>query len=248
MSPAGGGWTESLLHNFAGPIGATDGMLPEGPLVLDGEGNLYGTTYAGGGVDTCGGTTGCGVVFEVSPGAGGVWTESIIDNFQGGSHDGARPASGLVLDTAGNLYGTTIQGGSTTACLDFGCGTVFELSQAGGGAWTEKVLHAFSTGEGQNPYSGVVLGSTGNLYGVTAFGGTFGWGMAFELTPASGGTWTESRLHNFGNAKDGQRPATPLVIDSAGNLYGGTTYGGAVVSGECDGSPAGCGAVFQVTP
>lgn len=249
VSPAAGGWTESILYNFKGPVGATDGWSPFGSLILDGEGNLYGTTSAGG-TGNCSGSTGCGVVFEVSPGSGGGWTETILYNFQGVSahvHDGARPYTGMVFDGAGNLYGTTLYGGNG-ACNDrLGCGAVFELSPAGGGAWTETVIHAFSGPDGYFP-NGLAISAAGNLYGTTGYGGIYNFGAALELVAGSGGTWSENRLHSFGNGKDGQVPSTSMVFDSAGNLYGATSFGGAHVTLACGNAPTGCGTVFQLKP
>lgn len=109
------------------------------------------------------------------------------------------------------------------------------------------MLHVFTDHDAQNPY-GLVFSSGGSLYGVAALGGAFGLGAAFEVTPASGGGWTESILHSFGNGKDGWDPVpTPLLLDSAGNLYGATSFGGTHTSGACAWGP-GCGTVFQLTP
>lgn len=244
LSPAGGGWTESILYNFKGDSqGALDGWGPLGPLVLDGRGNLYGTALGGGTSEN----HICGMVFELSSDLEGGWTESILYNFEGNqAHDGRNPVSGLVVDAAGNLYGTTHYGGSSICSDPEGCGTVFELSPAGAGAWTETVIHSFSYHDGREPTSGLVISATGSLYGVTDTGGVFSLGIAFELTPGSGGIWTESILHNFGNGKDGSSPSAALVFDSAGNLYGTTYLGGAGVNGLCEGG--GCGTVFQLTP
>jgi uncharacterized repeat protein (TIGR03803 family) len=243
LSLNGGTWTQSILHNFTPD---PDGAEPSGSLVFDAQGNLYGTTTEGG-TGRCSGTPGgCGTVFEVSPGAGSGWTESVLYNFKAGD-DGYDPISAVVVGASGSLYGATYLGGGT-GCSELGCGTVFELTSDGAGAWTETVIRRFSTpAEGSNPSAGLVFGSNGSLYGVTLAGGLFGLGTAFELTPGSAG-WTESILHNFGNGNDGQLPDSTLVFDSAGNLYGTTYYGGADESGVCDGSPIGCGTVFQLTP
>jgi uncharacterized repeat protein (TIGR03803 family) len=209
--------------------------------VLDGQGNLYGTAFGGGTSEN----HICGVVFELSSNGG--WTESILYNFQGNqAHDGRNPVSGLVVDAAGNLYGTTHFGGSSICSDPEGCGVVFELSPAGAGAWTETVIHNFSYHDGREPTNGLVISATGNLYGVTDTGGVVSLGIAFELTPGPGGIWTESILHNFGSGKDGSSPSTALVFDSAGNLYGTTSFGGTGVNGLCEGH--GCGTVFQLTP
>jgi len=241
LSLNGGTWTESILHSFtANP----DGAGPSGSMVFDPQGNLYGST-PGGGTGHCSGTpAGCGTVFQLSPSSGGGWTESVLYEFQTGN-DGGGPIS-VIVSATGTLYGTTTFGGGT-GCSQ-GCGTVFQLSPNGAGGWTETVIRTFSnSAAGQGPLAGVVLGSNGSLYGTTISGGLFGWGNAFELTPGSTG-WTETILHNFGKGKDGLLPATPLVFDSAGKIYGTTYYGGTDQSGVCNGSPIGCGTVFQLTP
>jgi hypothetical protein len=142
-----GTWTEKVLYSFTGSDG--DGANPYGGLVFDSKGNLYGTTafiY--------------GTVFELTPGTNDTWTEKVLYRFSGGP-DGGLPVSGLILDEAGNLYGTTEFGGA-------GFGTVFELVKGSGGTWTEKVLHAFTGGnDGSNPYSPLIFDDTGNLYGTT---------------------------------------------------------------------------------
>jgi uncharacterized repeat protein (TIGR03803 family) len=243
LSPAaGGGWTETILYSFQGPFQTIpDGYFPYGPLAFDALGNLYGTTYAGG-ANVCDGTTGCGVLFKLSPGAGGTWTESLPYQFHGGT-DGARPSSPLVFDSSGNLYGTTIEGGGT-GCTGEGCGTVFEFSSSG----VETVLHRFSGPDGQYISGGLTFDSAGDLVGTAFGGGTYGFGVAFKLQPNAGGTWSEALLHIFGNGTDGEFPNTSLVIDASGNIYGGTEYGGKNTTGDCDRNPAGCGIIFQLKP
>jgi len=194
--------TESVLYFFKG--GATDGQDPGGGLIMDGAGNLYGTTAGGG-------TNGYGTVFKIN--AAG--TESVVYSFKGGTTDGDSPFGQLIMDSAGNLYGTTAGGGAN------GGGTVFEITPAG----TEHVLHSFvgGTTDGQQPIAGLVVDSAGNLYGTTEYGGTNDDGTVFEITSAG----TERVLHSFvGGATDGQQPIAGLVMDSAGNLYGTTSFGG----------------------
>jgi uncharacterized repeat protein (TIGR03803 family) len=160
-------------------------------------------------------------------------TEKVLHSFD--LNDGAELYSSLIFDAHGNLYGTTFTGGSGQ-----GQGTVFELSPASGGNWTETVLYSFTGGsDGGNPFAGVIFDSHGNLYGTTEYGGTNSLGTVFKLTPGSGGTWTETVLHSFAGGTDGQYPDSPLVFDSAGNLYG-ATFGG--------GSPSGLGTVFKLRP
>jgi uncharacterized repeat protein (TIGR03803 family) len=213
---AGGGWTETVIHSFGS---GTDGAGPWAGLIFDAAGNLYSTTKGGG-------TYNGGTVFELTPQAGGGWTEQVLHSFQGGA-DGAQPYAGLIFDAAGNLYGTTYFGGA------YGYyGTVFDLTPAAGGTWTEKVLYNFSGfPDGINPVGGLIFDGTGNLYGTTYLGGTYGKGTLFELTPAGGGTWTEQVLHNFGNGNDGATPSSGLITDTAGNLYGTTPDGGSYFRG-----------------
>jgi uncharacterized repeat protein (TIGR03803 family) len=155
-------------------------------------------------------------------------TEETLHTFTGGS-DGGDPLSSLVMDAAGNLYGTTFVAGQ------FGAGDVFELTPQAGGGWKESVLYSFTGGaDGSNPYyADVIFDKSGNLYGTTVGGGTFNSGTVFELSPATGGGWTESVLYSFSGGfadgldgvLDGAIPYAGLVFDSAGNLYG-TTFGG----------------------
>jgi uncharacterized repeat protein (TIGR03803 family) len=212
-----GGWNERVLHSFGNISGAQqDGQALVGALTFDSAGNLYGTTSLGGG------TTGYGIVFELQPRAGGGWNELILRNFNKNNPsnaDGIYPQGNLILDSAGNIYGTTPDGG-------IGSGVVYELSPAGGGRYTEKVLHSFDETDGKYLLAGVVFDAEGNLYGTANIGGTYSGGVAFELSPSSGGTWTYKLLYSFGaTVNDGLYPASSLIFDSAGNLYG-TAYAG----------------------
>jgi uncharacterized repeat protein (TIGR03803 family) len=224
LSPsAGGAWTETIVHDFQG----SDGWEVHAGLIMDAAGNLYGTT-------TNGGNFGQGTAYELSRGAGGSWTVNTLHHFTGG-YDGGVPFGGLVLDAAGNLYGTTSAGGGKSAGCRYGCGTVFELHRFKGGNWSQKVLHSFSQNseDGRYPYGGLVFDGSGNLYGVAGSGGgTPGYGIVFELTPGSGGSWTETVLHNFnGTRPDGIDPSGNLIFDVSGNLYGVTLLGGTLSHG-----------------
>ncbi len=228
LSPDGqGGWIEKVLHYFGN---GTDGVYPEGPLTPDSAGNLYGTTSAGGDYNL-------GTVFELSPTGNGDYTEKKLHNF-GSDADGAAPYSGVVFDSAGDLYGTTGQGGN------YSYGTVFEMTPNGDGSWAEKKLHSFGNGtDGNTPYAGVVLDGAGNLYGTTWGGGAAvcSCGTVYEVSPNGDGTWTEKKLHSFGmNNTDGAFPYAGLIFDAGGNLYGTTTSGG---NYGCNAS--GCGTVFR---
>jgi uncharacterized repeat protein (TIGR03803 family) len=210
-------WTETVIYRF---MGGSDG---EGPayadLIFDKVGNLYGTTRFGGAASG-------GTVYELTPSGGG-WTESVIYSFNN-SPDGYFPNSGVILDDAGNLYGTTYYGGTD------GVGTVYQLTPSGSG-WAENIIHSFpgSGEDGVVPACGLIFDQLGNLYGATPAGGSGGGGTVFELTP-SGGNWIFAVLYNF-NAGTG--PYASLTMDRAGSLYGTTFTVGA----------DGYGSVFKLT-
>ncbi|HSZ62500.1 MAG TPA: choice-of-anchor tandem repeat GloVer-containing protein [Terriglobales bacterium] len=193
---------ETILHTF--PMGPTDGVRPYGGVVLDAEGNLYGTTTRGGRF-----TLFPGSVFKLDT----TGIETVLYRFAG-SPDGANPYAGVVLDGQGNMYGTTYGGGAA------GHGTVFKVDSSG----NETVLYSFTgTPDGAGPYAGVVLDAQGNLYGTTYSGGTADYGTVFEINA----TGNETVLHSFGSTKgDGKYPYAGLVLDAQG-LYGTTTHGGA---------------------
>ena len=225
--------TEAVLHNFAD--NGTDGYQTYSSLVFDASGNLYGTTLKGGTHTNCyGENIGCGTVFELSPAAGGGWTENILYNFGGTSTDGTNPSGALIFDAAGNLYGTTEHGG--TGVCDQGensCGTVFELKpkRAESGRRKFCTTSAAPARTATIPAAGLIFDAAGNLYGTTASGGTYGFGTVFELTHAAGGSWTEKVLHSFNGTDDGNIPLASLVFDPAGNLYGTTSDGGSFHAG-----------------
>ena len=214
------GWTEEVLYNFGATV--TDGSGPYASLILDAKGNLYGTTLYGG---TNGSLKGDGTAFELTPTAGGGWTEKVLFNFGATGTDGTYPQTDLIFDAQGNLYGTTNKGGTN------GDGTAFELTPGTDGGWTEKVLYNFgATGtDGINPTASLVFDANGNLYSTTYKGGLHNAGAAFELTPGTNGAWTEKVIYDFGaTATDGQTPFARLIFDAAKvNLYGMTEYGGA---------------------
>jgi uncharacterized repeat protein (TIGR03803 family) len=225
--------TETVLFNFGPP---NSGLGPQGPLVFDTVGNLYGTTQTGG-------NYGYGTVFKLAPTAGGEWTQSVLYTFTG-QKDGGAPYAGLTIDAAGNLYGTTVMGGDLHCTEDGGCGTVFELSSDSSGKWNETVLYAFKGTDGAAPWAGVTFDALGNLYGTTNDGGQGaqqGYGTVFKLTPGSGG-WMETVLHVFDNGRDGAYPVAALAVDAAGNLYGTAAEGGRTCNLN------GCGVVFKLSP
>jgi hypothetical protein len=213
----GGGWNETTLHSFN--LNGTDGIRPYAGLTFDDAGNLYGTTAEGGEGTGC--SYGCGIVFKLTPSAGGTWAETILHSFTGSGTGGYAPVrSGVIFDSVGNLYGTTALGGT------YGAGTAFELSPAKGGAWDVKWLHAFRglTYDGYMPTTGVIFDTYGNLYGTTVGGGTVG-GTVFELSPTTGGKWSEKVVHDFNTLDDGWDP-NGLTLAPDGDFYGTTSAGG----------------------
>jgi len=200
----GGESSYRVIYNFLG--GRNDGSSPIGNMVMDSAGNLYGVTSFGGG---CGGS-GCGTVFKLTPSAGGQWTESIAHSFS--EAEGSNPQAGLAMDSFGNLYGT-IGGGAN------GYGSVYELTPNADGSWNElEIYHFRGLADGEYPRAEVTLDSAGNVYGTTS-GDNSQNGSVFELTPSSGGEWTEHTLYDFVTAT-GCNPMAPVWLDSAGNLYG----------------------------
>ena len=232
LKRSGSVWTKTTLYSFKG---GTDGWEPNGGLIHDKAGNLYGTTYFGG-------LYGFGTAFELTH-PSGVWTETILYNFGSYVTDGVWPPAGMIFDKAGNLYGTTSNGGGGTN----DGGIVFELTRSGSG-WTENVLHVFGNGnDGSVFQGGLVMDSAGNLFGATYVGGTGSscfenCGTVFELTPSQG-AWVESVLYNFAGGADGAYPDSTLTFDIAGNLYGLTQSGGTGT-----GCPAAglCGTAFEL--
>jgi hypothetical protein len=272
VSAASAEWKEKVLYSFQG---IPDGAVPIGAVVFDKHGNLYGVTQSGGS-SSCRSILQCGTVYKLARPAkqGDPWTETVLYVFKGnGSNDGASPYGGLVIDDAGNLYGTTGYGGTGDCEVlgsKLGCGTVFELSppKEKGGAWTESVLYSFPNAkQGLNPSGDLVFDRAGNLYGATYFGGGKGTtcdpdyqycGTVFRLSPPKkeGGTWTEKLLYSFKGVAagaqfgDGASPNGGLVLDSNDALYGTTYFGGNNQKGRCEGGVGGtgCGVVFKLVP
>jgi uncharacterized repeat protein (TIGR03803 family) len=228
--------TFAVLHRFAGGIGGRD---PRGRLIADTAGNLYGTTYLGGG-SGCDGD-GCGTVFKLAPNG----TFQVLHAFTGG--DGKFPLSGLLADSAGTLYGTTSWGGGGGCSLHAsftGCGVVFKLAADGSGF---AVLRSFTDGDGAHPSGGLIADGAGILFGTTENGGAsacrvddLGCGVVFKLAPDGTGF---STLHAFAGGNDGRLPLSDLIADSAGNLYGTTFLGG----GSGCAFARGCGTVFELS-
>jgi len=217
-------WKEYVLYSFPG---GDNGDYPTG-LARDRSGDLYGTTFLGGGSDA-------GVVFKLSHSAG-QWQESVVHAFTGG-RDGSNPSNGVTLDNAGNLYGVS-QIGSGGGCIE-GCGLVFEMMHAPKGKWKEIVLHRFKPNnhDGIHPSSTLIIDSAENLYGTTYAGGAYGMGIVFELMRNFDGKWAESVIQDFIRGNYGADPGT-LFRGKDGNLYG-TMY---------DDGTYNAGVVFQVSP
>lgn len=214
-----GSWTYSVIHSFTG----RDGAYVESKLIFGPDGNAYGTTYYGDPYDT---GFNWGTVFKMEPQTDGTWTESVLYGFTG-NDDGGNPVAGVIMDAAGNLYGTTINGGVGNA------GVVFKLTQNPTGPWTESTLYIFTgvinPSDGAQPL-GLTFDAAGNLYGTTTYGGASGCtarydgcGVVFKLTPTSSGSWSETILHTFAGL--GKYPAGGLTLDKFGTLYGTVSAG-----------------------
>jgi len=236
LTHKGSGWVFSPLYSFQGN---NDGALPTARVIIGPNGILYGTTSSGGGWNG-------GTVFSLRPPVAVCktsvcsWNESVLYSFAN-FLDGSIPGYGdVIFDQAGNLYGTTTQGGSGT-CGAAPCGVVYKLTPSNGG-WTENVLYNFTgTSGGNGPNAGVIFDQAGNLYGTTSAGGNpgcngLGCGTVFQLTPSASG-WTENVLYSFQNGSDGANPIGGLIFDPSGNLYGTT---GGVAKGTST--------VFELTP
>lgn len=250
LDPSG---NESVLYVFKG---APDGAYPSAGLVRDTAGNLYGTTSAGGSLaPNCPFPRGCGIVFKLDPGG----TETVLHLFGSNVSDGISPTGPLTLDSAGNLFGTTLAGGGTrcqryigTKLVDVGCGTVFEVDANG----KESILHAFTITDGAFPSAGLVEDTAGNLFGTAYQGGlqncmfsVLGCGTVFKVDA----TGQFSVLYSFKGPEagpDGAYPEAPVTLDSAGNLYSTTFTGGSAPASACPSSAQGenCGTIFQLTP
>ncbi len=226
LTPSGAGYSEGVLYTFLGAFeGLNDGAYPEGALIADRRGALYGTTMAGG---SGGCSSGCGTVFQLLP-AGSGYAENVLYQFQGGN-DGAVPNAGLVRDKDGALFGTTWGG--------FVYGTVFELAPRET-SYSEAILHVFGSGaDGAQPGAGLIIDANGALYGTTYSGGEPNLGTVFKVEH-SRARYVETVLYSFQGGNDGASPRAPLLYSNA--LYGATTYGGP--SNSC--GSQGCGTVFE---
>lgn len=210
-------WVNTPVYTFQL---TTEGNNPEGDLIFDAQGNIYGTTNQGGHIDY-------GVVFQLTPSSGGGWSESVLYAFPGYTLD--RPESGVIFDHSGNLYGTA----NCNNCIS---GGIFELSPSGSG-WTEKDLYTFDFPyDGDAVPGGLVIDQSNDLIGGTIWGGQTNFGIIYELNQLPNGSWNANTLYNFSRASGG--PYANLTMDNAGNLYG-TAYGDGAYS---------LGSVFKLTP
>jgi uncharacterized repeat protein (TIGR03803 family) len=230
LTSTAGGWTRTSLHDFQN---GDDGATPYSGVTLDPQGSLYGTAFQGGLLSPTCYPYACGTVYQLSYSASG-WTFNTIHAF-GGTDQAVNPYGGVIFDSGGNLYGTTVYGGN-------GGGAAFQLTPSENGTWTYHLVYGFqhnpSCGYGQpGPRASLMMDPSGNLWGTTWEEGSSCDGTAFELTP-SNGSWTEVVLHSFAESPDGGYPASNLVFDSSGNVYG-TTF---------DGGTRGRGTVFEITP
>jgi hypothetical protein len=237
LSPAtGGAWVESNSYGFTGTY---DGSDPEAPVIVDANGNIYGTAINN---DQWG--DGYGTVFELTL-VDNQWREQTLYSFSdSGGAGGAYPKGSLIMDRAGNLYGTAEGGGTGN-----GDGVVFKLHLTANG-WQETVLYSFQGGpdDGAEPQGNLIFDHQGNLYGTAATGlgtqvGNNGPGGVYKLTPSGQITW----LYKFTGGADGGNPEGGLAFDQAGNLYGTTGRGGNMAD-WCGGGVGGCGVVYELTP
>jgi uncharacterized repeat protein (TIGR03803 family) len=218
-------WTYQVIQQGGPPACA-----PWVGLIRDSAGSFYGTTRDGGYWCRQGGN--CGNVFQLTPTSDGKWTHKLIHRFTGGKAGSDPATNSLVFDGEGNLYGV-LEGGA------YAYGLAYKLApSAGGKGVTYQVLYQFNgLQDGGNPGGGMIFDAAGNLYGPTLYGGAYGYGVVFKLTPNQDGSWTERVIYNF-SGDDGANPAGALISDPAGNLYGITTFGGAY----------GAGTVYEITP
>jgi uncharacterized repeat protein (TIGR03803 family) len=222
------------------------GLYPNSPVTMDPAGNLYGSLGQGGAGNCL--PFGCGVVYQLPPGAQSAVTAYGFT----GLADGGGAQGRIIADAKGNLYGVGSFGGNVSACGGQGCGVVYELSSNADGTFSESVLYAFAGGsDGVDPV-GVAFDGKGNLFGATAYGGSStcsvfgnqGCGIVFELSPNANGGWTETILYTFNGAGDGSVPAGAVTLDAKGNVFGSAAFGG-TISSICT---LGCGTIFRLSP
>ncbi len=225
LSPSSHGWILTALYDFSDFDQAGS---PQGGVLFDQHGNLWGTTYLGG-ADDCldpQEPEPCGVLFELTPSGSG-WNYRTAYEFE--ASVGGGPTGTLINDQSGNLYGTLDENGAN------GNGGVYQFNLSSG----VRMLYGVSGNPEANygPQGGVVMDQAGNLYGVDPYNGAYNEGFVFKLSPSNGG-WTSTDLHDFTGGNDGAAPYCTLVVDANGNIYGTTAYGGTHNRGT----------VFEITP
>jgi hypothetical protein len=232
----------TILYSFQN---GNDSAQPLSSLIADKAGNLYGTTAGLGGLPC---PEPCGNVFELSPGSNKyvAWKFSVLYDFTGGK-DGGIPHGNVIFGPDGDLYGTGVRGGKFAHAA--AGGVVFQLAPPAkrGGHWTERVIHSFDGGLGGDaPQGGLAFDGSGNIFGTTALGGFYGGGVVYEVSPPAhrGGSWTEKTLHSFGAGLDGFFPLAGLAVDSAGDIFGTTEFGGDYTA-YCQ---SGCGTAYELLP
>ena len=234
----GGKWTEKVLHGFRG---GRDGANPNGGLVFDTTGAIYGTTYSGGNQECkFNDSVGCGTAFELAPPAkpGQDWIENVITRF-GDALDAGEPSAGLVFDSDGRLYGTTLGGSG-------GWGTIFRLDPKPNGGWKGRILYSFhDNDDGCCPRAALTVSAAGDFYGSATGGGVSGGGTVFRLRKAHDGQWEFAILYAFAGTPDGSYPTGPLIFDRDGNLYGTAQESGST-GPNC--GHTGCGTVYRLSP
>jgi hypothetical protein len=232
----GGKWTEKVLYSFKS---GTDGANPNGGLLLNSKGAIYGTTAAGGN-QNCkyDASVGCGTAFELDPPAttGTSWGEKVLHRFRGGFGDGQGPNGNLIFDASARVFGTTRGGGSAES------GTIFQLGIVKGTKrWAETIPYSFQGGvDGWAPDGGVVIDPSGNLYGTATVATTKVQGTVFRLQPSKDNSWVFTTLYGFAGGTDSGNPTGSLILRESGALFGTANHGG---DGPCQG---GCGTVFRV--
>jgi uncharacterized repeat protein (TIGR03803 family) len=228
IAHSGGNWSFSSVYSFQGWTQfSLDGGSPYSRVTIGPDGALYGTTRIGGNGSGCRQLHGCGTIYTLRLTPSGVWTEKMI--FQFGFENGENPYYGdVVFDQAGNLYGSTRNGG------DNAMGVVYKLAPRQGN-WIESVIYSFNGLDGGTPLAGPSIDVSGNMYGTASVGGTYGWGTVYRLSP-SNATWSATVLHNFQGGSEGMIPAANVLLDAADNLYGATEAG----------SDAGGGSAFEL--
>jgi len=229
LTKSGGTWTQSVIHAFTG---GADGSGAGSPLVFDKRGNIYGMTPGGGGTGCFG--LGCGVIFRLEPDGTGNWTLRVLHTFTGGADGFGGSAGRLLIAHGGRVYGVVTQGGA------YQQGVAFELTPTATGEWKFKTIYAFKgEPDSGSPYGGLIADKLGNLYSTTYFGGTNGLGSVYKLERNSA-SWNETVLYSFQGGSDGDSPISTLAFDSAGNLYGTTSFDGNAICA--------CGTIFKLTP